>query len=85
MNDVAGWSAKDVMRIHNAGSVDEYHTIDFYQTTTDGNGYYRLPAMNRLGQLTISANQGLLSGSTDKIIPYYSQRNNLVDIVVTGP
>lgn len=85
MDDVAGWNANDVIRVSSAAGADEYHLIDFYKTTTDADGYYRLPAMNRLGQLSIRATQGVLSGIAEKIIPDYSHRNNLTDIVVVGP
>lgn len=85
LDDVSGWNANDVIRVRSTTGADEYHLIDFYTTTTDANGYYRLPAMNRLGQLSIRASQGVLSGIAEKIVPDYNRCINLTDIVVVGP
>jgi hypothetical protein len=85
MEEVGGWSANDVIRISGASSADEYHRIDFYRTIADGDGYYRLPAFNRLGQMSISATQGVLTGSAHRIIPDYARHQFLVDIGVAGP
>lgn len=85
LDNVTGWNAHDVIQVRSAVGADEYHLIDFYITTTDVGGYYRLPAMNRLGQLSIQASQGTLSGMAERTIPDYSLHNNLIDVVVAGP
>lgn len=85
VDDIGGWNVNDVIRIRSAAGADEYHRIDFYNTVSDNDGYYRLPPINRVGQLSISATQGTLSGAARRIIPDYTRHNYLVDIGVAGP
>ena len=85
LDNVAGWTSDDVIQLSSVSGADEYHLIDFYTTITDAEGYYRLPAMNRLGQLSIEARQGALSSSANRRIPDYNSHNNLIDILMVGP
>jgi len=58
------------------GAAAEYQTASLYSTTTDVNGYYRLPPLSRVASVQLETPALLLVMSPD-----YGRYENLVDLV----
>jgi len=57
----------------------EYHLVAQFSTTTDADGFYRLPPLNRVGQLELTADDGVAPAVRQTVIPNYELIQNTVD------
>lgn len=78
MNDLA--TTTNLVEIAGAGSPNEYHAIALYEATSDAYGYYRLPPLSRMAQLTLHATGGAAPVDIT-VSPDYAVCVNRVDIV----
>ncbi len=83
-NVINGINDHDVIEISN-GSHSEYHVARLFSVSTDGDGYYRLPPLSRVGLLTLHAESVTQSGDVEDFIPDYNRTNNLIDVVISQP
>lgn len=64
------------------GGATEYHKWSAYTVTSNGAGYYRLPPLSRVAQVTIEAQHPLLTSLPLTISPNYAVREQVVDLLV---
>lgn len=86
VNNVAGLSANDVVRLSGAGAgataPDEHHRLGLFSATSDADGFYRLPPLSRIAQVRLRAENPPLSPvQLDGFRPDYNLRENRLDIV----
>jgi hypothetical protein len=82
LSDIAGLSPTQPVVISGGAAPDEYHTAALLATTSDLDGYYRLPPLSRVAQLELVASQGTLT--TDVTFqPDYTFRENVLDLPVS--
>lgn len=65
------------------GDPIEYHRVSRFATTSDADGYYRLPLLSRVAQLEIQADDG--GGHPVQVrtlIPNYEEYENRVDFIL---
>jgi len=80
MNDLS--LANVVEIVGGVGLADEYHAISRFETTSDADGYYRLPALSRVAQLEIQVDDGGLHPTILRtLIPNYDERENRLDFI----
>jgi hypothetical protein len=60
----------------------EYHALTPYTTTSNADGYYRLPPLSRVAQLSLEAQQLPFVPVPRTISPNYSVREQIVDLIV---
>jgi hypothetical protein len=83
MDSAAGYSDGDVIEIAGGGpAAPEYHSLALFSVLTDGDGYFSLPMLNRVGQLNLHAELGLQSAEMENFVPDYKQRQNTVDLMI---
>jgi hypothetical protein len=71
------------IEIDDGGPDPEYHTVSLFSVATDAGGFYRLPALNRVGQLELTADDGVNPPVRRIVVPNYELAENLVDIVLS--
>lgn len=63
-------------------AVPEYHAFDFYRTTSDAEGFFRLPPITRVAQMQIRASRFDLPQVINNVFsPDYDQYENRLDLV----
>jgi hypothetical protein len=82
LSDVAGLSPTQQVLISGGAAPDEYHAASMFVTTSDPDGYYRLPPLSRVVQLEIVASQGALTADVT-FQPDYTLRENVLDLSVS--
>ncbi len=80
---LTGIAGATTIEIDDGGPDPEYHTVSLFSVTTDAGGFYRLPALNRVGQLELTADNGVNPPVRRIIVPDYELAENLVDIVLS--
>jgi hypothetical protein len=80
---LTGIGGAATIEIDDGGPDPEYHTVALLSVTTDAGGFYRLPALNRVGQLELTADDGVNPPVRRIVVPNYELAENLVDIVVS--
>jgi len=63
------------------GAAPEYQTVRFYQTISDGNGFYRLPPISRVASVKLHVDSGALPSQEPVASPDYRQFQNFVDVI----
>ena len=63
------------------GIINEYHRVRRFITTSDANGFYRLPPLSRAAQVNIQANDGVHPVINRTIAPEYGIGDHRVDFV----
>jgi hypothetical protein len=71
-----------IIEIDDGGPDPEYHTVSLFSVTTNADGFYRLPALNRVGQLELTADDGGNPVVHMVVVPNYESAQNIVDIVL---
>ncbi len=61
----------------------EYHWLTPYTVTSDAAGYYRLPPMSRVAQLSVQAELAPYTSVPRTLSPTYTVREQSVDLLVT--
>jgi hypothetical protein len=79
LNGIAGAAT---IEIHDGSPEPEYHGVALFSTTTDAGGFYRLPALNRVGQLELTADDGVNPPVRRIVVPNYDLAQNLLDVVL---
>ena len=80
--DLAGVGA---IEIAGGAALVEYHAIRLYTATSNADGYYRLPPINRAAQLELQADDGVHPNITQIIVPNYAAGEHIVDFVFRAP
>jgi hypothetical protein len=80
---LAGIAGATTVEIDDGGPDPEYHIVSLFSVTTDAGGYYRLPALNRVGQLELTADDGVNPAVHNIVVPNYESAQNIADIVLT--
>jgi hypothetical protein len=82
LNSFMGLTTGNQIRIKGGGLPDEFHRVSLFSTSSDADGYYRLPFLARVSQITLSAKQGALTPVSVEFRPNYSLRENWLDFVL---
>jgi hypothetical protein len=80
---LAGMTGAATIEIDDGGPDPEYHIVTLFSVATDSGGFYRLPALNRVGQLELTADDGVNPPVRRNVVPDYEMAENLVDIVLS--
>jgi hypothetical protein len=81
LNDTAGLAVAQGVRFAGGPDPDEYHRLQAVSVLSNADGYYRLPPLQRVGQVEINAQLFALT-ATVQFCPDYAQRENRLDIVL---
>lgn len=76
---LGGLAAGVVVRVADGIAPNEYHDLRLFSTTSDTDGYYRLPPISRVAQLQLRADSGTLTPVTTEFRPDYMLRENRLD------
>lgn len=76
---LAGIAGATTVEIDDGITPPEYHLVAQFSTTTDADGFYRLPPLNRVGQLELTADDGVSPAVRQTVIPNYELIQNTVD------
>jgi hypothetical protein len=63
------------------GAAAEYQTVRLYETTSDANGFYRLPPISRVASVKLHADSGALPSQEPVASPDYRRFQNFVDVI----
>jgi hypothetical protein len=75
-----GLANAETVEIDAPGLPNEYHAIQRFTVTSDADGYYRLPPVHRVAQITVTAIAGLDTLS-QTVAPDYENYENRLDLV----
>jgi hypothetical protein len=82
LNGMIDLGAANVVEIVGGpGIVNEYHRVHRFITTSDANGFYRLPPLSRVAQVNIQANDGVHPVVNRTIAPEYGIAAQRADFV----
>jgi len=73
--------ASGTLRLAGGGVADEFHAFRRLTTQSDGDGYYRLPPIQRIAKIELTADDGLGNVKTIEFDPTYDEHTNRLDIV----
>lgn len=77
-------SAAGFVSITGGGPVTaEYHWLSPYTVTSDSDGYYRMPPLSRVAQVTLEGEKAPYTSVPQTLSPNYAVREQLVDLVMT--
>ncbi|HYT73163.1 MAG TPA: hypothetical protein VEL79_00320, partial [Vicinamibacterales bacterium] len=62
------------------GAAPEYQTVRLYETTSDANGFYRLPPISRVASIKLHADFGALPAQEPVVSPDYRGFQHFVDV-----
>jgi hypothetical protein len=77
---LAGLATDVVVEIGGGASV-EYQTARLYQTTSDPDGFYRLPPLSRVASIKLHADFGALPPQEPVMSPDYHRYENFLDVI----
>jgi len=77
---LSGVSDGDTVEV-GGGAAPEYHTVHLYHTTSDANGFYRLPPISRVASVKLHADSGALPPQEPVTSPDYRQFQHFVDVI----
>ncbi len=81
VSNVATLQPATIVRVSDGVNPPEYHAASYFTTTTDAQGFYRLPPLTRVAQLNLEANIGAVPPPiTVTFGPDYSQEEDKLDI-----
>ncbi|MET0647645.1 MAG: hypothetical protein ABW208_13595 [Pyrinomonadaceae bacterium] len=81
LDGMADLGAADVVEMTGGGPADEYHRLGRFTTTSDADGYYRLPPLSRVAQFEIRADDGAHPVITRTVAPAYATGEHRLDFV----
>jgi hypothetical protein len=81
LNNVTGLTTGSEIRISGGTNPAEYHSMSFFSTISDAEGYYRLPPLSRVAQLEIRAQHGALTPVQMEFRPDYTLHENRLDFI----
>jgi hypothetical protein len=81
LDSLSGLAAGDKVQIAGGPHPTEYHRLQLFSTTSDAEGYYRLPPVSRVAQLEIRAEHGVLTPVQTEFRPDYTLRENRLDVL----
>lgn len=83
LNSMTDLGLANVVEVSGAlGDPVEFHNINRFTTTSDADGYFRLPLLSRVAQLDIQADDGGVHPTQSRtLIPNYQDRENRVDFI----
>jgi hypothetical protein len=77
---MSGLDVATTVEISGGASLPEYHSASRFFVTSDTDGYYRLPPLNRAAQVEIQADDGGAHSTITQIFaPDYTHRENHID------
>jgi hypothetical protein len=77
LNTMSGLNTANVVEVFGGGP-NEFHDVGQFTTTSDANGYYRLPLISRVAQLVIRAEDGVHTPDVPTYCPdYHTPENRL--------
>ena len=82
MDAVAGYVSGAVLEIDDGLTEPEYQRLDMYSTTTDSQGYFRLPPLNRVGQINLRAEKAAELLDIENHVPDYKNVENTIEFVI---
>jgi hypothetical protein len=82
-NSLAAISTGDLVEISGGVATVEYRTVSLGSSVSDVRGLYRLPPLSRVGQIELTANDGVHSPVAQILIPNYDQGQNRVDFILS--
>ena len=80
---LAGLAAATTVEIDDGIAAPEYHTVSLFSVTTGADGFFRLPALNRAGQLQLTVDDGINPAVPVIVVPNYELVQSNMDIVLT--
>ncbi len=83
LNSMTNLPLANVVEVSGAlGDPVEYHSISHLDTTSDADGYFRLPLLSRVAQLEMQVDDGGAHPTvTRTLVPNYDELENRVDFV----
>jgi hypothetical protein len=63
------------------GATPEWQTVHLYETTSDADGFYRLPPISRVASVKLHADSGALTPQEPVTSPDYRRYDNFVDVI----
>jgi hypothetical protein len=81
LDSLAGLAAGSEVEVTGGPHPTEYHRLRLFATTSDAEGYYRLPPLSRVAQLEIRAEHGVLTPVQREFRPDYTLRENRLEVM----
>lgn len=79
---LAGVATGDIVEIDDAGGAPEYHAAQLYSTTSDVDGYFRLPPITRVAMVLLHAERlGLTPPDDAMVTPDYRVAENRLTVM----
>lgn len=79
---LAGVATGDIVEIDDAGGPPEYHQASLYRTTSDPDGYFRLPPVTRVAMVLLHAERlGLIPPDDAMVTPDYRIAENRLTVM----
>lgn len=82
-NSLTSIATGDLVEINGGAAAVEYGTVSLGSTISDIRGLYRLPPLSRVGQLELTANDGVHLPVAQILIPDYNQGQNRIDFILS--
>jgi len=84
LNSIMNLGAATVVEVSGPiGAPVEYHRVSRFETTSDADGYFRLPLLSRVAQLDLQADDGGVHPTqVRRIIPNYEEFENRCDFIL---
>jgi len=79
---LAGIAGASTIEIADGIAPPEYHIVSQFSVLTDPGGFYRLPALNRVGQLELAVDDGVNPIVHMIVVPNYELAQNIVNIAL---
>jgi hypothetical protein len=81
LDNLTGLAAGNEVEVTGGPHPTEYHRLRLFSTTSDAEGYYRLPPISRVAQLEVRAEHGVLTPIQREFRPDYTLRENRLDVM----
>jgi hypothetical protein len=81
-NSAAGIVSGNLVEINGGTAGAEYRTASVFSVLSDVRGFYLLPLLSRVGQIELTANDGVHTPVAQTVIPEYNQSRNRVDFIL---
>ena len=81
LDTVAGLTAGSQVRVAGGPNPDEYHELRLFSAASDADGYYRLPPLSRVAQLSVRAEKAPLTPIEVELRPDYDLFENRLDFI----
>jgi hypothetical protein len=81
-NSLNGIATTNPLEITGGTATVEYRTASVFSVPSDIRGLYRLPLLSRVGQIELTANDGVHLPVAQTLIPEYNQGQNRVDFIL---